>query len=283
MGEERTHRAVSDDGTEIVGTVHGEGPSLLLQHGAMDHGESTWGSVLPYLTDRYTCHVPSLRNRGRSGRSDDSAPPRLVEDVTAYAASLGDPVGLVGLSLGGALVLGAAGRLAQATAVVSFEPVVAEVIDEDTFGRLTETVTHEAELAGEGRLADAIRTFGRFVGNDEEVAALEAAGAFETMGPNAPADLVAIEQGSAYDGPRATEPEALAQLDMPVLLLQGERSNAASWFHAGVQHVAEHVPHAEVRELSTLGHLAPMVEPAPVADEIGRLFDDPRTWPARPS
>lgn len=164
-------------------------------------------------------------------------------------------------------MLGAAGRLAQVTAVVSYEPAVTEVIDEHTFGRFAETVMHEAALADEGRLADAIRTFGRLVGNDEEVAALEAAGAFETMGPNAPADLAVIEQGSAYDGPKGTAPAALARLDVPLLLLQGARSNAGAWFHTCVRHVAEHVPHAEVRELADLGHLAPMVAPAPVADE----------------
>ena len=273
MSEERIHRAVSDDGTEIVGTVHGQGPALVLQHGAMDHGEVTWGSALPHLTDRYTCHVPSLRNRGRSGRSDDSTPPRLVEDLIAYAASLGEPVGLVGLSLGGAIVLGAAGRLADVTSVVSYEPVVTEVIDEHTFGRFAETVMHEAELVDEGRLADAIRTFGRFVGNEQEVAALESIGAFETMGPNAPADLAVIEQGSAYDGPKATAPESLARLDVPVLLLQGARSNAGRWFHACARHVAEHAPNAEVRELSGLGHLAPMVDPAPVVDEIVGFLD----------
>ena len=272
MSEERIHRAVSDDGTEIVGTVHGQGPPLVLQHGAMDHGEVTWRSMLPHLTDRYTCHVPSLRNRGRSGRSDDSTPPRLVEDLAAYAASLGEPVGLVGLSLGGALVLGAAGRV-PASAVVSYEPAVTEVIDEHTFGRFAETVMQEAELADEGRLADAIRAFGRLVGNDAEVAALEEAGAFELMGPNAPADLAVLEQGSAYEGPKATAPAALARLDMPVLLLQGERSNAGSWFHACVRHVADHVPHAEVCELTDLGHLAPMVDPAPVADEIVGFLD----------
>jgi pimeloyl-ACP methyl ester carboxylesterase len=274
MDEVRIHRAVSPDGTEIVGTVHGQGPPLLLQHGAMDHGEVTWGPVLPHLVDRYTCHVPSLRNRGRSGRSEDSSPPRLVEDVTAYAASLGEPVALVGLSLGGALVLGAAGELAQATAVVSYEPVVTEVIDEDSFGRFAETVMQEAHATDEGRLADAIRAFGRFVGNDDEVEALEAAGAFEVMGPNAPADLAVIEQGSAYQGPKATDPGELARLDMPVLLLHGERSQASTWFGACVRHVAGHVRHAEVRRLPGLGHLGPMVSPEPVADQIVGFLDE---------
>jgi pimeloyl-ACP methyl ester carboxylesterase len=272
MNENRMHRAVSDDGTEIVGTVHGQGPPLILQHGAMDHGEISWGSVLPYLTHRYTCHVPSLRNRGRSGHSDDSMPPRLVEDLTAYVASLGQPAPLVGLSLGGALALEAAHRIEQVTAVVAYEPAITAVIDEETRGLLAETVVNEARAVQEGRLADGVRRFGRFVGNHDEVTALEAAGAFEIMAPNAPADLAAIEQGSSYTGPRGTDPDALARLEVPVLLLQGARSNAGAWFHACVEHVASHVPQAEIRQLAAHGHLAPMVDPEPVADEVLRFL-----------
>jgi pimeloyl-ACP methyl ester carboxylesterase len=170
MNENRMHRAVSADGTEIVGTVRGQGPPLILQHGAMDHGEVSWGSALPYLTHRYTWHVPSLRNRGRSGHSDDSTPPRLLEDLTAYVASLGRPVSLVGLSLGGALALEAAHRIDQVTAVVAYEPAITAVIDEETRGRLAETVMNEeARAVLQGRLADGVRRFGQFVGNDEEV------------------------------------------------------------------------------------------------------------------
>jgi hypothetical protein len=47
MNNNRSHRAVSNDGTEIVGSVHGQGPPLVLQHGAMDHGEISWGPALP--------------------------------------------------------------------------------------------------------------------------------------------------------------------------------------------------------------------------------------------
>ncbi len=58
-----------------------------------------------------------------------------------------------------------------------------------------------------------------------------------------------------------------------MLLLQGERSNAHSWFHAGVRHVAEHVKQATVHEFTELGHLAPMVAPEPVAEKIASFFE----------
>lgn len=276
MEKEQTRRAVSDDGTEIVASVYGQGPPLVLVHGAMDDGKITWQPSIPYLADRFTCHVISLRNRGRSGHSRDLSPPRLVEDVAAYASSVGDPVGLVGLSIGATFVLGAASRLTNVTAAVAYEPVVAEVMSEEVLNRFVGVVTREGEEAEQGRLAVAVRIFAEFVGNDDEVAVLDAAGAFETMGPNVPADLASIQQSQEYQGPTATDASVLAQIRAPLLLLQGGRSNVRSWFHAGVRHVAEHVPKATVHEFADLGHLALMVAPEPIAEKITRFFDSVR-------
>jgi hypothetical protein len=44
----------SADGTEIVGRVVGDGPPLVLVHGAIGDGEFAWTELLPHLTDRFT-------------------------------------------------------------------------------------------------------------------------------------------------------------------------------------------------------------------------------------
>lgn len=268
------HRTVSNDGTEISGTVHGQGPPIVFVHGAMDDGTLQWMPAVPYLADRFTCHVMSVRNRGHSGHSEDVSPPRLVEDVAAYASSVGEPVGLVGLSLGGTWILGAASHLPDITAVVPYEPLVKEVLSEENLDQFAGVVMHEAEEAQEGRLADAVRIFAEFVGNDDEMTALDTAGAFETMGRNVPADLASIQQSMGYQGPSATDAAMLSKITAPVLLLQGGRTveNVRSSNHAGVEHVAEYVPEATVHEFANLGHLAPMVAPEPVAKEIARFF-----------
>src|SRR6266508_3654173 len=72
---ERIHRAVSADGTEIAGRVQGLGPPLILVHGAYGDGEIAWKALLPYLTDRYTCYLPSTRGRGLSSDNPDHSPP----------------------------------------------------------------------------------------------------------------------------------------------------------------------------------------------------------------
>lgn len=60
------HRAVSADGTEISGRVHGQGPPLVLVHGALHDGDIAWSALVSHLTERFTCFLPSLRSRGLS-------------------------------------------------------------------------------------------------------------------------------------------------------------------------------------------------------------------------
>ena len=95
MTEERIHRAVSADGTEIVGRVVGQGPALVLVHGGIGDGEFAWDALLPHLADRFTCYLPSTRGRGLSADNPDHSPPRLQEDINAFVDSIGEPVCLV--------------------------------------------------------------------------------------------------------------------------------------------------------------------------------------------
>ena len=50
MTDERIHRAVSADGSEIAGRVRGRGPALVLVHGGIGDGDVAWESLLPRLT-----------------------------------------------------------------------------------------------------------------------------------------------------------------------------------------------------------------------------------------
>lgn len=96
--EGRIHRAVSADGTELAGRVHGTGPPLVLVSGVGDGEKAPF--LVPRLSERFTCYSMSLRGRGLSDPAPDHAPERLVEDITAFVDSLGPPVGLAGHSRG---------------------------------------------------------------------------------------------------------------------------------------------------------------------------------------
>jgi pimeloyl-ACP methyl ester carboxylesterase len=97
----RSHRATSDDGTQIVGSVRGPGPPLVFVHGALADGELEWDEVVPHLAGRFTCHMMSTRGRGASRDAADHSLPRLVEDVVGCAESIAEPAWSASPAAGG--------------------------------------------------------------------------------------------------------------------------------------------------------------------------------------
>jgi len=273
MDEDRIHRVISADGTEIVGRIRGEGPPLVLVHGGLGDGEISWQSLLPFLTDSFTCYLMSTRGRGLSAApaNADFSLERLVQDVVAFAESIGEPVGLVGYSLGGSLALGAAAHSTAVAAVAVFEPPVFEVHrgDEDFARSLAGRV---GEAVGEDRLADAARITVEGVAREGELAALSAAGAFETWSRNVLVALQEMEQAGAPGVLSPTAPARLAQITAPVLYLHGSLT-PTTWYRDGARHVAGHVAGVRVHEVPEVGHFGPPLSPDPIATELIRFFE----------
>jgi pimeloyl-ACP methyl ester carboxylesterase len=136
MIADRIHNALSPDGTKIAGHVHGDGFPLVLVHGGLHDGDSSWSALLPDLTSRFTCYLMSTRGRGLS--SAPSTPyyslEHLVEDVISFTESVGERVGLVAYSAGGMFALGAAAHLNDLTGTAVYEPAVVQATEKDTSG-----------------------------------------------------------------------------------------------------------------------------------------------------
>ena len=85
-------RAVSADGTEIAYWSSGEGPPLVLVHGATaDHNR--WRPLLPYLEPRRTVLAVDRRGRGESGDAPDYHIAREFEDVAAVVDAVAEASG----------------------------------------------------------------------------------------------------------------------------------------------------------------------------------------------
>lgn len=261
MEQERVHRAVTGDGVEIAGCVYGQGPPLVLVHGAMADGESEWSELLPCLTDRFTCYVPSTRGRGLSGPHLDLSREARVDDVTAFVDSIGEPVELIGVSGGGMLALGAAARTSAVTSVVAREPVVLEAISQDLLARFWDALARMTAATEQGRAAEAAETFLELIANDEEVAALsEDPEGLELVAQYLPVDLEEFRESFSFEGSSPTDPRVLERISVPVRLLLGSRT-ALSWFVDSIRYVADHVPEATVHEIAEAGHLGHLVDP----------------------
>lgn len=276
MLEDRIHRAVSADGTKIAGRVRGQGPPLVLVHGAFGDGDIAWESLLPHLTDRFTCYLPSTRGRGLSDDNPDHSPPRLEEDITAFVDSISEPVCLLGWSGSGAWVLGATAHSGSVAAVAAYEPGVVSVIRDDDLARMGATAEQMGAAAADGRLVDAVRAFARWICTDDEIAALEETDFFERWAAAVPAMLQFIQHDARYVGPRSTDPELLQQVAAPVLLLRGQQTKLGTFFANAAQHIAQHVPDPHLRELPGVGHFAPLLAPEAIAQELISFFESVR-------
>lgn len=272
MTDTRIHRAVSFDGTEIAGRVLGRGPALVLVHGGIGDGQIAWEAMLPHLTDRFTYYLPSTRGRGLSADHPDQSPPRLEDGVTAFVDSIGESVHLVGWSGSGAWVLGAAARSAAVKAVAVYEPTLIPLMAEDEVAETVGTMQQVGAAAADGRLVEALRSFATWICTEKETTALARTGFDDEWAVRVPAMLQFVQQDGVYGGPRSTDPEALARIQVPVLVLTGQQTRLRTFFSAAAGFITEHVVDSEIRELPGAGHFAPVLQPESVADELITFF-----------
>ena len=275
MPSDRIHRAISADGTEIAGRVHGQGPPLVLFHGTPHDGDLAWEALVPHLADRFTCYLPNARGKGLSGDSDDHTPPRHEEDATVFVDSIGGSVHVAGWSYGALPALGAAANSDAVTSLAIYEPTIIPLMRQDDLAEALDNLQVVGAAAADGRLADAARAFHPFVANDDELAALDA-DYYQRSGTAFPAWLRTAQASQAYEGPRSTDPEAMARISMPVLLLRGQQTRRATFYTDTERYVAEHVADPHVRELPGIGHFAPALTPEPVAEALVSFFESVR-------
>jgi pimeloyl-ACP methyl ester carboxylesterase len=116
-----TGAVVSKDGTTIGYRQLGQGPGLIVVHGAMESAQSHM-QLAEALADSYTVYLPDRRGRGLSGpyRSGDILP-QAVEDMDALLAKTGAH-DVFGVSSGAIICLEAALTLPAIQKAAIFEP-----------------------------------------------------------------------------------------------------------------------------------------------------------------
>jgi pimeloyl-ACP methyl ester carboxylesterase len=270
MNNHRTHYVTTTDGVSLGATVQGQGPPLVFLQGAVGDGDLDWQAVLPHLTDRFTCHLPSMRCRGLSGDHPDLSIPRLAEDVTTYVDSIGEPTGLVGWSLGASLALLAAAQSDVADAIAPFEPAMMGLMDEQEHAVMGAAVAGTGEQAQAGNLTAALRAFLGWPFAEDEIAVADQAGYIEAAGRYVPSLLDFFQQATESDSPAVDEAAALAAISVPVLALRG--SDTRPFFADSVRYVADHAPDGREHEIPGAAHAAPMTHPGTFAEALTEFF-----------
>lgn len=279
MSSQRIHEVTAADGASIVGTVHGDGPPLVFVQGIMGDGDLDWQAVIAHLSDRFTCYLPSWRGRGRSAAHPDVSFDRLVDDVRAYTDSMPGPVGLVGWSAGANLALLAAGGAPPDAvhAVALVGPSMPWLMDERERAALVGAVARMNELAAEGWLTEAIRTFAEAPFTDNDIVVAEEAGYFEAVGRYVPHLQDVQQQAMAYQGPTPDEPTVLRAVSAAVLVVYGSQAKAHDLTAA--RHVGAHVPDARTQRITGAGHAIPLTHHEELAAAL-TAFLSPSGQPA---
>jgi pimeloyl-ACP methyl ester carboxylesterase len=272
VNDDRVHWAVSADGTDIAGRVHGEGPPLVLVQPPVIDADIAYETLLPHVTDRFTCYLPSIRGREPSGDSPDHSPPRLQEDIDAFVDSIAEPVCVTGWSDGASLALGAAAHSDIVAAAAPFEPSVWSLMRAEDLARQGAVLEKAGAAVAAGQLVEASRVFHRYVCNENEFDALDAT-YLERQAGVWPMLMQEVQQSLDYEGPQATDPEVLGGVAAPVLVLLAQQTELDPWFTDSAHHVARHVANGRVREMPGVGHFAPIIAPETVATEMISFFE----------
>lgn len=256
--------------------VAGEGPALLLLHGA---GAAThsWRDLLPRLAERFTVVAPDLPGHGFTGMPGDQrlSLPAMAARVTALTDALGiRPAMVVGHSAGAAIALrlsldgrlGAAPVVAINGALQPFAGAVAPLFQGLAMGLFANALAVRLFALGardRGRVARMIRGTGSHI--DDAGLALYASllqkpgQVAGTLGMMGSWDLRDLRRD-------------LPGLKTPLTLLVGSRDLAVP--PSVANSVVASVPAARIVNLPGLGHLAHEEAPDRVAaiilDEAGR-------------
>ncbi len=251
-------------------SVYGQGPRPALAIHCSLASSAAWAGLSDRLANRLTLTAFDLPGHGRS--ADWAGEGDFLHLATRIAASFVEtPVDLIGHSFGAVVAMNLAIAAPEAVRTLTLiEPVLFAAADgtpeADALARdLSEF--EAAMAAGDGEAAAA--AFTRVWGTGVEWAAMSAgsrAGIAERIA------LVAAGNRALYsDSGGILEPGALESLDMPVLLIRGDRSPPI--IERIAETIAARLPDVGVATVPGAAHMVPITHPDETAGLVGVNLD----------
>lgn len=194
----------------------GEGPPLVLIHGAFSDHHTNWMYARPFLAQHFTAYTIARRGRGHTEATQGHSVSDEIADALALVRHIGEPVHLLGHSYGGLVALGVAANAPERIRkLVVYEPPSPHLLSAETM----------APLVRLGRAGDwesfATRFFGEILRVPEpDLRALQGTRDWKHILDDAPAslqDLCALVK-------HPFEAKDFRDLSMPVLLQIGTES-----------------------------------------------------------
>lgn len=232
-------------------------PALVLLHGFTNTGDS-WAPVIRRLGQRYRPLAPDIRGHGAASQAEPATLAAVIADIAALAPAEFE---LCGYSMGGRIALHVA--LALPDRVKRLTLIGASP-------GLTDPAERVARLAADAALADRLEamTIEQFADEWARTPVLAglppavAATARSDRLRNTPEGLARALRGLGT-GALPSAWDRLGELDMPVVLVSGERD---AKFGAIAVEMAARIPAASVAVVRAAGHAAHLESPAAVAE-----------------
>jgi pimeloyl-ACP methyl ester carboxylesterase len=253
---------VEVDGLRIAYERVGEGPPLVLVHGYVGDGRSTWHPQIEELSDEFTVVAWDAPGAGRSADPPESF--RLgdyAECLAGFVAALGlERPHVAGLSFGGALAIELQRRhpvlprtLVLASAYAGWAGSLPAQVVEQRLGQALEL----ADLPADRFVSAAGPTMFSASAPADLVDRFEA-----SMRELRPAGLRAMARSAADADLR----DALPGIDVPTLLLCGDRDVRAPLDVAEALHAA--IPRSRLVVLQGAGHVCNLEAPERFNSEV---------------
>ena len=271
---ETLRHVTSRDGTAIAVFSSGDGPPLVLVHGATaDH--TTWRRSGPVLESSYRVHAIDRRGRGDSGDAPGPyAIEREYEDLAAVADALaddaGEPVNVVGHSYGGRTGLGASLLTGSIGRLVVYEGAPAPEGGERFVS--PESKQRIADLIEEGDREQALELFFREVAgmSDDELALYKA----DPVWPRRAAAVhTSLRELDAEEQSPGAALVALGRVSIPVLQVLG--GDSLPIFHESTYALDARLPNGRVVVIDGARHAAHHTHVETFTGAIRSFLEDP--------
>ena len=252
----------------------GDGPAVICLH-STGSSSRQWSRLAERLSPRFRVIPVDLIAHGRSRPWNRGEAPSIdaeLEALSALVRSQPGAVHVVGHSYGGAVALRLAMRHPdRISTVTAFEPVMfRQLLDafpdsEAALEAVRVGGSVHGSLAG-GRPEEAARCFYDYWSGAGAWLALDDK-ARQAITERMPAALACFQALFADRTPR----EAIARLEIPVLLMSGGRSPASG--RAATKLLADLLPRSWWTSFEELGHMGPVEAPEIVNPAIARFLD----------
>jgi pimeloyl-ACP methyl ester carboxylesterase len=256
---------MSADGVPIAFETFGQGPPVVLVHGAFSD-RTTTAALARHLAPDFTVVAYDRRGRGNSGDSPEYTVRNEIDDLSVVMRQVGRAVNVFGHSSGAILALEAAVKLPGIARVAAYEPPY--ILDGQRPRPADDLIDKMRALVRANRRDEAAALFLTAGANASaaDVAALRSSPDwtwYTNLAHTLPYDLALCGPGQRLPAVR------FAAIKVPALLIGGGTSPA--WFRSSAQATAESIPNAHYLTLDGHDH-GILVDPAALAPPLHDFF-----------